>query len=375
MSQQHPKQSPAESIAANFMVDEQILSVQPVGSGLVNDTFLVECRKRARSFILQRLSPNVFQNPAGVMQNLRVLSDHFRQHLNNADSSVTGWRMPFLLPTVTGEDFCCDAKKHTWRAMEYIDGTTTYDSVTSNKQARQAGRALGIFHGLTADFAPEKLTDTLPGFHITTAYHAQYESVLRQSTVQTESEAVTDCLQFISKRETHITVLEEAGKNGILNQRVMHGDPKINNILFDEDSLQAVSMIDLDTVKPGLIHYDIGDILRSCCNPAGEEPEDIATVGFSLTTCRNLLSGYFAEKTTKLSSAEQDLIYEAVRLIALELGLRFFTDYLAGDVYFKTRYPEHNLYRARVQFALCASIEAQEHSIRQVVRDCAQAAR
>jgi Ser/Thr protein kinase RdoA (MazF antagonist) len=162
-------------------------------------------------------------------------------------------------------------------------------------------------------------------------------------------------------------VLEEAADQGLISPRVIHGDPRLANLLFDRESGRAVALVDLDTVKPGLLHYDLGDCLRSCGNPVGDDPDNLDEVRFDLEVCRELLTGYLAEAGSTLSPADYELIYPAVRLLAFELGLRFFSDHLAGDLYFKTSRPGHNLYRAQVQFRVLASIEAQEGEIRAIV--------
>jgi Ser/Thr protein kinase RdoA (MazF antagonist) len=158
-------------------------------------------------------------------------------------------------------------------------------------------------------------------------------------------------------------VLERAKAAGLLLPRPIHGDPKVNNVMLDSTTGQAVALVDLDTVKPGLIHYDIGDCLRSCCNPAGEETLDLGAVRFDLDLCRDVLGGYLSAASGFLTAADYDHLYAAIRLISFELGLRFFTDHLAGDVYFRVDHPGHNLQRALVQFRLTESIEAQEGQI------------
>jgi Ser/Thr protein kinase RdoA (MazF antagonist) len=225
-----------------------------------------------------------------------------------------------------------------------------------------------MFHNLISDLSPEKLADTLEGFHITPRYLQQYEEVLAKTSVSKSAE-VNYCLQFVSDRTTFAHILEDAKATGKLPLRLMHGDPKINNVMFDIDTDKAVSVIDLDTVKPGLVHYDIGDCLRSGCNPAGEETQQWETVYFEPELCQSILQGYLGVAKEFLTENDYTYIYDAIRLITFELGLRFFADYLAGNVYFKVKHPEHNLSRALVQFALTKSIEAQEATIRKIIQE------
>jgi Ser/Thr protein kinase RdoA (MazF antagonist) len=179
------------------------------------------------------------------------------------------------------------------------------------------------------------------------------------------------CTAFVAQRRSWAGVLEDARERGELRLRPIHGDPKINNILIDDSTGHAVSIVDLDTVKPGLIHYDVGDCLRSCCNVLGEETEQFDAVRFDVELCRAILRGYLAEARSFLTATDYAYLYDCIRLISFELGLRFFTDHLEGDVYFKARHRQHNLCRALVQFRLTESIEAQEHDIRAIVADLA----
>jgi Ser/Thr protein kinase RdoA (MazF antagonist) len=176
-------------------------------------------------------------------------------------------------------------------------------------------------------------------------------------------------VRFVQERRNSVSVLEDAKDQNKLRLRPIHGDPKVNNIMIDEATGQAVSIVDLDTVKPGLVHYDIGDCLRSCCNPLGEETTDFDAVCFETDLCQAILQGYLPLAQDFLDDNDYAFLYDAIRLIAFELGLRFFTDYLEGNVYFKAKNREHNLARAIVQFKLAASIEYQAAAIRTIIDD------
>jgi Ser/Thr protein kinase RdoA (MazF antagonist) len=329
------------------------------------------------------------------MANLRVLSDHRWA----AGAAADGWRLPDIVRTREGGDFHRDVDGGFWRALTYIDGTHSLAPPLSPVQAGQVGRALGRFHALAAGLDASRLEDTLPGFHIAPAYLAQFDRVraealgkatdgatavlgLWEGGVEADKDALIlqpadrtrspdhpelqRALAFVEGRRHRIGVLEEAREQGWLPLRVIHGDPKLDNVLFCNHSGRAVSLIDLDTVKPGLIHYDLGDCLRSCCNRASEAG-DPGHAGFDTGLARAILEGYVAEARPMLDAADFDYIYEATRLLPLELGLRFLTDHLAGDIYFKVEKPGQNLHRALLQFRLAASVEAQEGEIREMV--------
>jgi Ser/Thr protein kinase RdoA (MazF antagonist) len=354
--------------AAQFCTEGRIVDVQPYGEGNLNDTYLVTLEGASRShFILQRINTHVFQRPRLIMLNLRALSDHVQQRLAREESAVERrWVVPAVLPTVDGADYI-DSEGGFWRALSFVEGSRCYQTVQSDDHAREAGYALGRFHSLISDLDPEMLHDTLEGFHVTPRYLQHYDEVLaRYGEAQPSTEAAYG-MRFVRERRAWASVLEDAKASGALFQRPIHGDPKINNIMIDERTGHAVSIIDLDTVKPGLIHYDIGDCLRSCCNPLGEETTEIDEVYFDLDLCRAILEGYLGEAQRFMTKADIAYLYDAIRLIAFELGLRFFTDYLEGDVYFKARHRKHNLIRALVQFKVAESIEAQATEIQGIV--------
>jgi Ser/Thr protein kinase RdoA (MazF antagonist) len=251
-----------------------------------------------------------------------------------------------------------------------IASSTNYEKVNEPEHAAEAGRVLGHFQRIISDFPTDGLADTLPGFHITPGYLASYDRVIATPEASERLQTVSEARRlgkFVEQRRDFVGVLENAREAGELNLRPIHGDPKITNVMIDNFTGKGTAIVDLDTVKPGLIHYDFGDAVRSGCNPAGEETSDLSEVYLDLDLFGALVRGYLTEAKGFLSDADKRYLYDSVRLIAFELGLRFFTDYLAGDVYFKVTYEGQNLNRARVQFALCESIEAREGKMRGIL--------
>ncbi len=344
---------------------ESVVTV--LGDGNINDTWLV--RRGDFSFVLQRLNRQVFPRPELVMANLATIS----MHLGGKPSSCEQrWENCILLPTKTGEPFYTDHQGHLWRAVTHIDRTTTHQTIATSAQARQVGWALGHFHHLLADLPAGNLHETLPGFHILPLYLDHFDRVLTKAVMKMKTD-LRFCLDFVAARRRGADLLEQVRHQGKVRVQTIHGDPKAGNVLFDVESDLAVSLIDLDTVGPGLIHYDIGDCLRSCCNASGESAPDLSQVVFDLDLCRETLVGYFAGAGDLLSGHDRELIYHGVRLISFELGLRFLTDYLAGNRYFKVLHAEENLHRALVQFHLVQSIERQKKAIEGItLRACPQ---
>ncbi|MEB3298178.1 MAG: aminoglycoside phosphotransferase family protein [Candidatus Sericytochromatia bacterium] len=361
----------AEVMASAFCGGLTDVGVQPFGSGNINRTFLVTPRAVAQDpFILQCLNTSVFRHPERVASNTRIVLRHLAGRLSrNPLSKDPAWEVPGLLTTTEGEDHLVAPDGSWWRAQRYIAGTRTVDRVEDSGVAREVGRGLGCFHRLLADLPVACLEDTLPGFHVTPGYLARYDQV-RQGPVESVVEDERWCHAFIERHRRDVGVLEDALAEGRLQLRPIHGDPKVNNILLDQRTGSAVAVIDLDTVKPGILHYDLGDCLRSSCNPAGEEPAQLAEVRFDMELARAVLGGYMEAAGEVLGPADRELLPVSARLLAFELGLRFFTDHLEGDVYFKVPARGLNLRRALVQFRLAASIEARLDELADVVADC-----
>jgi Ser/Thr protein kinase RdoA (MazF antagonist) len=354
-------------IASKFLPNAtcRLSEVRSFGSGNINDTFLVTIDDPiVPHFVLQRINTQVFAQPELVMQNMRVFSEHVLARLQREELNRR-WEVPMVLSAPTG-DCWYDDRGNCWRAISFIAGTETFDTIQDLVHAEEIGYALGNFHHLVSDLDPNSLADTLVGFHITPQYLQGYDRALATTKVKVTAE-VKYCQDFVCDRADWAHVLENAKAAGKLPMRVMHGDPKINNVTIDSSSGMAVATIDLDTVKPGLVHYDIGDCLRSGCNIVGEETNDLEAVNFDTDVCQAIVNGYFQAADNFLTPNERLYLYDSIRLIAFELGLRFFTDYLNGNIYFKTTHPEHNLHRAMVQFKLVESIERQESSIKKIL--------
>jgi Ser/Thr protein kinase RdoA (MazF antagonist) len=357
------------AVAGEFNPGGRIKTLREFGNGNINNTYLVGLEGGPeKHFILQKINTHVFRQPELVIRNMRVCGKHAKGRVKDLLSEERQWEFPRVISAGNGKDYWIDSEGQFWRALSFIQGARSFDSIRNEEHAREVGYALGFFHALLSDLPPDSLADTLPGFHITLLYLRHYDEVLAKIK-EANSPEVNYCLSFISERSSWANVLEDAKSKGRLSIRVMHGDPKINNILMDESTGRAVSMIDLDTVKPGLVHYDIGDCLRSSCNPMGEEVDDWENVRFDPDLCRAVLAGYLSVAKKFLTGQDFEYIYDSIRLIPFELGLRFFTDYLEGNVYFKVRSPDHNLKRALVQFRLAESIEEEEKTIQKIIRD------
>lgn len=366
------------AIAAAFPLPSPAAAVTPLGSGNVNDTYLVQCQGGER-FVLQRLNRAVFPRPELVMANLSRLSEHCAGRGWPQAEQPRRWELPRPLaprPGVpgAGAGAWLEQDSALWRLLTYVEGSVSHDVLPSPNHAAELGRALGGFHRLVHDLPCADLHDTLPGFHVTPGYLAAYDHLQASGEpagAGFDRDAEAHCARFIAARRPLAAVLEEARAAGQLQLRPIHGDPKVNNVLFAAADGRAVALIDLDTVKPGLLHTDIGDALRSACNPAGEETDDLGSVRLELALARPLLAGYLELARPILSATDLAFIPVAARLLSFELGLRFYSDHLAGNRYFKCSRPGQNLARALVQFRLTESIEAQEGALMALVEELA----
>ena len=365
-----------KAIASQFEIGGVITNITPLGEGNVNDTYQVTCQETIfqdqvpqdqllRRYVMQRINTVVFPRPELVMANINVLANHVASRSLDKD-----WVMPTAIPIRNSGQTWLEQEGQIWRMLTFVENAQTLQTIGSSQEAQQVGRALGVFHHLVSDIPARALADTLPGFHVTPGYFQSFKKVLAgalESPQFSISPSLKVCLNFVHHRAGRVDVLEAALARDELQTRPIHGDPKVNNVMLCSTSGRALAMIDLDTVKPGLVHYDIGDCCRSGCNRQGEETEDLGAVLFDLGLCEALLEGYLSAAKDTLNNNDYDYIYDAIHLITFELGLRFLTDHLAGNTYFKVNRPAHNLHRANVQFKLVESIEQQESSIRAIV--------
>lgn len=339
------------AIAEQFA--ETVINVAPLGNGLINATFLVTTG--SVPLVLQCINRRVFPHPERIMANLTVLDRHLRQK----ETDSVELRIPDIVRTRQGETHVRDQEGDLWRALSFIENSESLETVRTLADAEQAGRGLGRFHRLLGDLDPGLMQDTLPGFHVTPGYLQHYRQVAASASLPVTPES-RYCADFIEACGGIADDLERAKEEGWLKLRVIHGDPKLNNFLFDKRSQKAIGLVDLDTVKPGLPHYDIGDCLRSCCliPDTGEFDSKIAAA---------ILAGYLPEAASFFTEPDYDYLYPAIRLLPFELGLRFYTDHLEGDRYFKVSEPGRNLSRAAEQFRLCASVIRQEGRIKGII--------
>jgi len=354
-------QNPMHAIANQFDT-AQITSIKTYGNGNVNDTYIAVSSDKTR-YILQRVNTAIFTSPETVMSNMHATTKHLSHCIQNRGLT---WKVQKVIPSKTKKNYYIHTDGTFWRMISFIEDAHSVDILDSHDKALELGKAVGLFHSLMAEIPHGTLSYALEGFHVVPQYLQTYDKILAQHTPLLNKE--TDyALRFIQKYREEAVLLETGKEHGILPLRVIHGDLKINNIMFSRADDRAISIIDLDTVQPGLIHYDIGDCMRSSCNRHGEETQAWEEVHFDSERLKYIWRGYLNHAHELMSEQEYAYIYDAIFAITFEIGLRFFTDYLAGNVYFKIHYPENNLFRALVQFRLAQSIHAQKETISQIL--------
>ncbi|MBK1649456.1 phosphotransferase enzyme family protein [Rhabdochromatium marinum] len=355
----------AQAMAGHFPVCAVVQEVQPLGSGLINTTFAVQAQ--AGHFVLQRINASVFANPPLIMDNLARL----QQAIAGAGADAQPPRLPRFFATTSGELLARDAQGGYWRLLERIEQGAPLNAVKSAAQARAIGRLLGQFHRFGARLPVADYHVTLPQSHDTLGYRAALDEVVKTLSASagpgTGDSPALDAqaaavLEQVHAHDQILHSLQEVRTAGLIKKTLVHGDPKRDNVLFDHQGERALCLIDLDTVQPGFILYDIGDCLRSCCNRAcGTIPEQ---VHFDAQLAEALLGGYAEAAPDLLSAVERELLFDAMRLVPLELVMRFLTDHLRGDQYFRVRFRGENLHKAIAQLALVADIERQEPQLR-----------
>lgn len=346
------------SILSQFDLPGALLSAGRFGSGLINETFLCEFSDSGgvRKYILQHINKSVFTRPDQVMENVAAVTEHLQARLRREGVADPASVTPALVRTRDGRSHHIDGTGEYWRMFRFIEAGEVADIVRDAAHAYEVGRGLGRFQALVADLPPGRLHDTLPGFHHTPLYLGQLDSAVRLDPQGRLAGAQAE-IAFVQTRRHLAPVLTDLMESGRVPIRVVHNDPKVNNVLIDKRTGKALCMLDLDTVKPGIVHFDFGDCVRSAANPAGEDARDLDSVVFDRSRYDALRDGYLCEASSFLARQETDLLPASVKVITFELGVRFLADHLNGDVYFRARYPGHNLHRCRVQFRLLESME------------------
>lgn len=354
--------APPREIDEAFAAAGRLTGFRRWGTGHIHASY-VAADTRGTRYLLQRINTRVFSDPPALMAHLERVLAHLARKAAPAEARR---RVLTLVPTRDGRALFRDAGGGYWRTFLFIENTVILETVTAPHQAEQAAMAFGRFLRELADLPREGLYEPLPHFHDTPRRLADLAEAAAADTHGRAGRAAAE-IRFALERTTAAAELEALRQAGQLPERITHNDTKLNNILFNEATGEALCVTDLDTVMPGLAAYDFGDLVRTAAAAAPEDERDLNRIAVVLPVFAALARGYLAGAGDLLCAAEREALPRAGALITLETGARFLTDYLAGDRYFRTAYPGHNLDRARAQFRLVAALEQQEPQLRRLV--------
>lgn len=354
-------------ILAAYVLPGTVADVARHGKGHINDTFCVVCKTPeggTARFILQRLSQAAFPHPEEVMENFVGITSYLRREIL-AEGGDPLRETLSLVKTGDGADFVTDAEGRAWRLMPFIENADCYQSATPELFAA-SGRAFGRFQYMLRDYPARTLHETIPHFHDTESRFEQFLAALEADKMN-RAEGVSPEVQFILRRKADCGVALRALREGKLPLRVTHNDTKLNNILIDRDTHEGICIIDLDTTMPGLAINDFGDSIRFGANHCMEDEQDLTKVNFDISLYEVFTRGFLEGARGSLTSAELEYLPWGARLMTLECGIRFLTDYLDGDHYFHVSHPRQNLDRARTQLKLVKDMEEQFDAMGAVV--------
>jgi len=346
------------TIVKQFSIEGQYTSISPYGAGHINDTYVISFEMapdNTRRYILQRINHLIFTKPEQVMQNIEKVTHHLRNKIASEGGNPVRETLS-LVKTVSGQTHYKSPSGNTWRMYHFIEGAQTYEIVEKMEHIYNAAWAFGHFQQLLSDFPAAELHETIPDFHHTPK---RFETLIDavNNDIMNRASGVQDEISFAIARRDQISILVNMLAEGILPLRVTHNDTKFNNVLIDNETEKGICVLDLDTVMPGLSLYDFGEIVRTGANPAAEDERDLSKVCLDLDIYDTLTHGFLDAARGALSGTEIDYLPYGPKMMAYENGIRFLTDHLKGDVYFKIHRDGHNLDRCRSQFRLVEDIE------------------
>jgi len=352
--------------AAGMFTNQKPVEVNRFGSGHINETYRIT--GDGFDLTLQKLSAVAFKKPIHVMDNIVMVTDFLKDKIEKAG------RDPFretlnTVKAVDGKNYYIDEWGDFWRCFGYIPDALSYETIENAGQLYELGKAIGRFQNLLSDFPAEKLSHTIKNFHHTPTRLEDFKTSIKEDVLNRAKDIMPE-IEFALEREKDASVITNLIESGEIPLRVTHNDTKLNNVLMDSKTGEAICVIDLDTVMPGSALYDFGDGIRSAVNPAAEDERDLSLICVNDDYYEKFVSGYMSEMKELLTKAEVEYLAFSTKLIAYELGMRFLTDHLNGDVYFRIHRENHNLDRARTQLKLVAEIEKKMSFMKKVVEKC-----
>ena len=353
-------------IYSSFLADGSFSDAVSYGSGHIHDTFLVVTSEKDKDdYILQRLNNRVFRNIPELQENIERVTNHLYRKLLTVPGSDIKRECLTLIRARNGNSWMEDEEGNFWRLFIFIPNHRSYDIVDSPDKAFEGGKAIGRFQAMLADLPGEPLHETIPNFHNIEKRLETFVQAVKSDKVKRASD-VKEEINFVLKRSEEMKVILRLGMEGKIPLRITHNDTKFNNILLDQND-KALCIIDLDTVMPGYVHYDFGDAIRTAANMAAEDEKDLSKVKMDIGLYNAYSEGYLSATRDTLNSVEKEYLAFAPRLITYTMAVRFLTDYLDGDSYYKIHHEHHNLQRAKAQLRLVESMEEQYSEMQKTI--------
>ncbi len=348
----------AEKVIGNFLIDGELEKIKVNTQGHINSTFVSTFIKDGvrTKYTHQKINRNVFKNPKEVMENIVAVTKHIEEKVSSFPDKDR--RVLKVIFTKDNLPYYIDEDGEYWRTYIFIENVNTYDKIPSVNAAKNLGKGIGNFQRQLSDFDGSRLNITIPHFHDMNLRYRQLDDAVKAD-VKGRCAQVKAELDFLYANKERGCRIWDDFEKGILPNRVTHNDTKMNNVLFDPVSDEAVCVIDLDTIMPGTILFDTGDMIRTACNTAEEDEKDLSKVSFYAEMYKSLIGGYMESADSFLTKEEREGIKESGRVITQIMAVRFLTDYIAGDVYYHTAYDDHNLVRCRTQLSLIKSMDEQ----------------
>lgn len=360
-------QGQREAIESYQFVGE-LVDVRPYGSGHINDTYLVTLKENdeEKKVILQRMNKSIFTKPVELMENVLGVTSYLRERIieNGGDPERETLN---VIPTAEGKPYFVDSEGEYWRAYKFITGATSYDAVETPEDFYQSAVSFGNFQRLLAEYPAETLHETIEGFHDTKARFAVFKKAVEED-VCGRAASVQKEIDFVFAHEDVANVFGDMLAKGELPLRVTHNDTKLNNIMIDDATRKGICVIDLDTVMPGLAMNDFGDSIRFGASTAAEDEQDLSKVSCDMGLFEIYTKGYIEGCGGRLTQKEIEMLPMGAKVMTFECGMRFLTDYLEGDHYFKIHREGHNLDRCRTQFKLVEDMEAKWNTMQEIVK-------
>lgn len=348
----------------------KVVEWSPYGNGHINDTFLVVCDNNGETvrYILQRMNHDIFKNPQALMENIVHVTEFIRKKVVEAGGDPKREGMT-VVPAKDGKSFFVDSIGSYWRAYVFIEDAICYEKVEDAQDFYESGLAFGRFQYLLSEFDASLLHETIPDFHNTPKRFETFLHAVKKDSLNRAGQVEKE-IRFLMDREKEMGAAAELLAQGKLPLRVTHNDTKLNNILMDKETKKGICVIDLDTVMPGLSIHDFGDAIRFGANTALEDEQDLSKVSLSLELFETYAKGFLTGCAGRLTKLETEMLPMGAKLMTMECGMRFLTDYLEGDTYFRIHREGHNLDRTRTQLALAADMEKKWESMEAIIRKC-----